>query len=90
MVNTNYLTTIVKILETPHQQFVKTNLSVIKFRAQLPQTRNTQIITVLAWGKLATKLQKFYNSHDYIIIEGYLSLRKEKIQLTALGVFSLP
>jgi single-stranded DNA-binding protein len=78
MNNTNYIGGIVKILETPKQKNLKNNVLVTKFRAQFPQRRNTRIVTLTFWGKLARDVATYYKKNDYLLIEGYLSLRNRK------------
>ena len=79
MSDTNYFGGVIKILETPKQKTLKNNTLVTKFRAQISQFRKTQIITLAFWGNLAHDVAINYKVNDYLIIEGYLSLRKKKI-----------
>jgi single-stranded DNA-binding protein len=53
-------------------------ISITEFRVQLPQIRNTRIVNVIFWGTLARDVAKYYKPNDYILIEGYLSLRDQK------------
>lgn len=72
----NYMGAIVKILETPKQKLINSNTLVIKFRAQLPQVRKSRIVKLVIWGKLARAVLDYYKTNDYILIEGYASLRE--------------
>nr|YP_009686055.1 hypothetical protein [Halamphora americana]QDR24926.1 hypothetical protein [Halamphora americana] len=76
MSDTNYITAIVKILESPKIKIIKDKISVTTFRAQLPQIRKTQVIEIVIWGNLANDMVKYYSKSDYILVEGYLSLSK--------------
>jgi single-stranded DNA-binding protein len=76
MSDTNYIGAIVKILESPNNKIIKNKISITKFRAQLPQIRQTRVIEIVVWGNLATDVAKYYCTNDYILVEGYLSLRK--------------
>ena len=76
MSDTNYIGAIVKILESPKNRTVKNKISITKFRAQLPQIRQTRVIDIVIWGNLANDVANYYTTNDYILIEGYLSLRK--------------
>ena len=76
MSDTNYIAAIVKILESPKTKMIKNNIVVTKFRAQLPQIRKTRVVDIVGWGNLAKDMAKYYSTSDYILIEGYLSLRK--------------
>ena len=77
----NYLGSIVKILEKPIPRLVNNKIVSVKFRAQLPQVRKTQIVNLVFWENLARDVANFYKVNDYIMIEGYLSIRdKNKIK----------
>ena len=76
MSDTNYIGTIVKILESPKIKTIKNKISITKFRAQIPQIRKTQVVEIVVWGNLADDVEKYYNTNDYILVEGYLSLHK--------------
>ena len=100
MVDTNYIGSIVKILENPIQKIFNNNVSRTEFRVQLPQIRNSRIINLVLWGKLARDVGAYYQINDYIMVEGYLSLRNKtkvntnltkqnskKVQITVLKVY---
>ena len=95
MGDTNHISTIVKILETPVQTFINNNqVSFTQVRVQLPQVRNNIIINLVFWGKLSQDVANYYRVNDYIIIEGYLSLRNKKaiqnfkkVEITVLKVY---
>ena len=76
MSDTNHIGAIVKILESPKNTTIKDKISITKFRAQLPQIRQTRVVDIVVWGNLANDIAKYYNINDYILIEGYLSLHK--------------
>ena len=76
MGDTNNIAAIVKILESPKNKTIKNKISITKFRAQLPQVRQTRVIDIVIWGNLATDIVKYYDVNDYILVEGYLSLNK--------------
>jgi hypothetical protein len=78
MDSTNYITGIVKILESPKQKSLKNNIEVSEFRAQLPQLRGTILVKLRVCGNLAIDIEKYYKINDYILIEGYLSLDDQK------------
>ena len=82
MGDTNYVGSIVKILENPIQKIFSDTIISTEFRVQLPQIRNRQnrIVNLVFWGNLAVDVKKYYRINDYIIIEGYLSLREEKLK----------
>ena len=98
MVGTNYIACVVKILETPKQKVVKVKKETLmtKVRVLLPQKqkkRTTAIARLTFWGKLASNVLESYQVNDYILIEGYLSILKQKnkkskkIAITVLKVY---
>ena len=44
MANTNYITSIVKILETPKQKLINDKILITEFRAFLPQIKKNKIV----------------------------------------------
>ena len=40
--------------------------------------RKNRIITLVFWGNLAREVKNYYQINDYILIEGYLSIRNKK------------
>ena len=78
MATTNYFSGIVKILETPKQGFIRKQTSFLTVRVELPQRRKNRIVALVFWGNLSRKVKDFYKLNDYILIEGYVSLRKKK------------
>ena len=96
MGDTNYIGTIVKILEIPKQTIVQNNISLAQFRVQFPQSFKVRIVKLKVWGNLAIDVAKYYNINDYILIEGYISLRQtpnitkqtsKKVEITVLKVY---
>ncbi len=87
----NYFGGVVKLLENPIQKLINNNISVTEFRVQLPQVRNTKIVTLIFWGNLSRNVANFYKIHDYILIEGYLALPKKvnlkEVEITVLKVY---
>jgi single-stranded DNA-binding protein len=69
---------IVKILETPRQRIFANNIVVTTFRVHLPQRKNTRIIYLTCWGNLARDVVTYYKKNDYLLVEGYLSIIKNK------------
>nr|AWT38956.1 hypothetical protein ycf41 [Eunotogramma sp.] len=74
----NYASFIVKIIGKPEQSFFEDNTSVIEFPVQFSQIRKQNIETtfqVSIWGNLGYDIKHYYQVNDYIVIEGYISLR---------------
>ena len=82
MVDTNYITSIAKILESPIQKVFNYNIPVAEFRVQFSETRKNQMVNLIFWGNLANDVSNCYQINDYIIIEGYLSLNTKYISDT--------
>nr|YP_003734521.1 hypothetical protein KrfoC_p011 [Kryptoperidinium foliaceum]ADI40306.1 conserved hypothetical protein [Kryptoperidinium foliaceum] len=79
MVNTNYFSGIVKILETPKEYQINPRSQVTWVRVELPQKRKSCLVILLIWGNLGQEVKKFYNANDYILIEGYTSIRSKSL-----------
>lgn len=102
MGDTNYVGSVVKILEKPVKTIVDQENKIVRtdFRAQLVQVRTIQIAHLVFWGNLASDIINNYQINDYILIEGYLSLPNKmnhqlvnrplkKAQITVLKVYSI-
>jgi hypothetical protein len=94
VVDTNYISSIVKILENPIKIYSNESIYVTKFRVQLPEYRDKIIINVSCWGQLGENVFNYYKRNDYIIIEGYLSFRYtnefynlKKVEITVLKIY---
>ena len=74
MNDTNYLGSVVKILEKPVQTILTDKILKTECRAQLAQVRNTKIVHLVFWGNLAHDAVSSYHVNDYILIEGYVSI----------------
>jgi len=100
MGDTNLVGGIVKILETPKQMNFSSNIQVTKFRVQFPQVRQTSLVHLTFWGNLAIDTANYYKVNDYVLIEGYISVRdrksvknviskSKKIEITVLKIYPL-
>ena len=100
MGDANLIGGVVKILETPKQKISNKNIPVTQFRVQFPQVRNTSIIHLTFWGNLARDAAIYYKINDYILIEGYISVRdrkqlnnvilkSKKVEITVLKIYPL-
>jgi single-stranded DNA-binding protein len=96
--NINYIGGIVRVLELPTLKLDKNHIPFTKFRVELAQLRNKQvriILNILAWGNLAEDVVKYYRVHDYILIEGFLSIRKseskksDKIEFLQVSLYKI-
>ena len=92
--NTHYIEGIVRLLELPKQQFVNKSNLVTNVRAQVynPKTSSTVILTF--WGSLIYDLPIIFKNHQYIIVEGLLSIHDKskftnfkKMEITVLRAY---
>jgi single-stranded DNA-binding protein len=73
-----YFSGAVKILEKPKQTVFNNKITTTHFRVLFPQTRKNQtskVILLTFWGTLANDVKNYYQLNDYILIEGYLSMK---------------
>ena len=74
----NYVIFTVKVIKNSGQSFFSDGTSLTELTVQLPQIRKNNskiILQVSIWGKLSYDVAKYYQPDDYIIIEGYISIR---------------
>jgi hypothetical protein len=81
MGNTNYFSGIVKILEKPKQYNINERTPLTQFRVEISQKRKSSIASLLIWGNLGRDVKNFYTVNDYILIEGYTSIRSKSSQI---------
>jgi len=75
----NYVNFIVKIIEKPEQSFFKDDICITEVLVKVSQNKKTQYeipFRLSIWGNLGYDVMQYYQINDYIIIEGYLSLRE--------------
>lgn len=90
MGNANYFSGIVKILENPKQTFLKSKVPVTRIRVELPQKRTNRLAYLVFWGNLAKDAKNLYKINDYVLVEGYVSIRnKENTNLKAKSLKKL-
>jgi len=95
MANTNYITSIVKILEVPKQRLLNNTILITEFRASLPQIKNNKVVHLVIWGELSNKLSSYIKPNDYILIEGFLALssvensKTKKFKITVLKTYPI-
>jgi hypothetical protein len=91
--DTNFIGSVVKILETPKQKSLNDTLVITTFRVQFPQVRKNSIVSLKFLGNIEKDIIRYYKVNDYILIEGYLKLnnqsskKKEKIEITVLKLY---
>jgi len=80
----NYTSFIVKILKEPEQYFLQNNTVVTKILVKFIDSRTKTLnkkdtFRISIWENLLYETIKYYNPNDYIVIEGYISLRPSLI-----------
>ena len=78
MQSLNYFSGIVKILESPKQTLFNDKYYIVEFRALMPQSRKnrkSKVISLVFWNSLKRDLKNYYQMNDYILIEGYVSIK---------------
>lgn len=74
----NYAIFTVKVIKNSGQSFFADGTALTELTVQLPQIRKNTAKTILQlsiWGKLSYDVAKYYQPDDYVIIEGYVSIR---------------
>ena len=74
----NYVIFAVKVIKSSGQSFFADGTSLTELTVQLPQVRKNNmkvILQVSIWGKLSYDVAKYYQPEDYVIIEGYISVK---------------
>lgn len=94
MGDTNYFSGTVKILANPIQKVVKKKFLVTRVWVEIAQLRQNKIVLMVFWGNLGDEIKNIYQRNDYLLIEGYISIKKtssklNKIILTGLKVYPL-
>ena len=74
----NYAIFTVKVIKNSGQSYFDDGTSLTELTVQLPQVRKNHtkiILQISVWGKLSYDVAKYYKPEDYIVIEGYISVR---------------
>ena len=80
MVNTNYFSGIVKVLSTSKQFFLTNRILVTIVPVAFFQNRKNKIMILVFWNKLGREIKSSYKPNDYILVEGYVSVRANKFK----------
>ena len=81
MSTTNYISTTIKILEQPRKKISKMSVLTTEVRAQVSHVRNKPSQTfasLIFWGNLGEAVLNYYRPNDYLIVEGYISIKNKK------------
>ena len=88
MGDTNYILGTVQFLEKPRQFVLENGRTIVQFRAQLPQKRHQNLVTVMCWGNLGETVLKYYNFKSYVMLQGYISLEEQNSTITSFHSFT--
>lgn len=95
MANTNYITSIVKVLETPKQRFINNKTLITEFRIAFPQVKKSTIINAIILGDTSNSIASYIRPDDYILIEGFLAVltrndsKIKKLKITILKTYPI-
>lgn len=81
----NYNIFTVKIIKNCGQSFFADGTSLTELIVQLPQVKKSNVKIILqlsVWGNLSYDVARYYQTDDYIIIEGYISIRNSNLAQT--------
>ena len=90
----NYISFIVKVLNKPKYTLCEQKIPLTEAIGKFYQFRNNShtICKLSFWGQSAYEILKYYKTNDYLLVEGYVSLRKatfEKFDITTSIEFSI-
>ena len=75
----NYTSFIGKIIKKPKRYIVDNDIPVTKITVKFPQLReikgSSNILSISIWGNLGLDYMEYFGVNDYIVVEGYISLR---------------
>ena len=89
MGDTNYFSGVIKILENPVPTLVKKKFVRVIVRVEVFQTRQNKCISLVLWGNLASQLKTSYQKNDYLLIEGYTSIKRKNLKLNKITITAL-
>ena len=78
----NYSTFIIKIINKPKLNSFDKNITNSEILGQFYQfkEKNNTFCKISVWGTTAYEVVKYYNKHDYLVVEGYVSFRESKFE----------
>ena len=82
MSDINYFSGTVKILEQPIQKLIKKKFLITIVRVEIPQIRQNKLISLIFWGKLGNAIINSYRMSDYLLVEGYSSIKKRNLKIS--------
>ena len=51
-------------------------------RVEISQIRHNKIVSLVFWGNLGNEIVRSYRTNDYLLIEGYTSIKKKNLKLS--------
>ena len=93
----NHTSFLVKIIGEAEQRFFEDNISVTEITAKFYQQQENSynICRLCIWGSLSYDIMQYYQLHDYLLVEGFISKRepnfknKKILQDIEISVFKI-
>jgi len=80
----NYNFFLVKIISKPEQSFFKEEKAltevIVKYIPVSKKIDSVNTFNLSIWGTLSYDIVKYYNVNDYILIEGFISIRDNNLK----------
>ena len=80
----NYSFFLVKIISKPEQSFFKEEKAIaeviVKYIPVSKKFNSVDTFNISVWGTLSYDIVKYYNINDYILVEGFISIRNNNLK----------
>jgi hypothetical protein len=94
----NYTNFLIRVVSKPERSFFDNDIIYTEFVGKFYQFRKNEytLCKISVWGNLAYDTLRYYHINDYLIVEGYLSLRdstlenlsiKTSLEITACKIY---
>jgi single-stranded DNA-binding protein len=94
----NYTNFLIRVITKPERSYFDNDIIYTEFIGKFYQYRKNEytFCKISVWGNLAYDTLRYYQTNDYLIIEGYLSLRdttleklniKTSLEITACKIY---
>ena len=87
----NYCNLIAKVIKLPVKGYYENNIDVVEILVKfspVKRGKGSEVLNLQIWGNLAQDFLKFYKINDYIIVEGFLSSKKNaRTQISVRKVY---
>ena len=80
----NYSFFLVKIISKPEQSFFKEEKAIaeviVKYIPVSKKFNSVDTFNISVWGTLSYDIVKYYNINDYVLVEGFISIRNNNLK----------